>query len=161
MPSIYVLYGSQSGNSKEIILEINSLLEERGISTICSKLNDCLSNSQGVFNFANNEDNLLIIVCSTHGNGDAPETANHFWRKLKDRKLSHNFLSNCKYAVLGLGDTNYDKFCQMGKNIDRRLSELGAETVIELHCADEAVGLEDVVEVFKKKIMEYIDNLLI
>jgi hypothetical protein len=30
------------------------------------------------------------------------------------------------FSVLGLGDTNYDKYCHMGKSIDKRLEELGA-----------------------------------
>jgi sulfite reductase alpha subunit-like flavoprotein len=42
----------------------------------------------------------------------------------------------------------------MGKNLDKRLKELGAEQIIELHCADEAIGLEEVVEQFKIKLFE-------
>lgn len=58
------------------------------------------------------------------------------------------------YAVLGLGDTNYDKFCHMGKSIDKRLSELGGRRILELFCADEATGLEETVESWKLSIMK-------
>jgi len=63
------------------------------------------------------------------------------------------------YAVLGLGDTNYDKFCQMGKLIDKRLTELGGVRLCELCCADEAVGLEDIVEKWKNDISDIAMNL--
>ncbi len=51
--------------------------------------------------------------------------------------------------MLGLGDTNYDKFCHMGKVIDKRFEELGGKRMLELHCADEATGLEETVEAWK------------
>ena len=57
-----------------------------------------------------------------------------------------------KYAVLALGDSNYDKFCFMGKSIDKRLSELSAERCLDLHCADEATNLEETVEKWKTAI---------
>jgi len=103
--------------------------------------------------------NIVIIICSTTGNGDAPETANFFWRKIKNQKLPKDLLKGIKYAVLGLGDTNYDKFCEMGKKIDKRFNDLGAERFIELHCADEATSLEETVELFKEKLLEYFEKL--
>lgn len=64
------------------------------------------------------------------------------------------------YSVLGLGDTNYDKFCNMGKSIDKRLSELGAERFLDLHCADEATGLEEVVEEWKDGVVAALTKVL-
>jgi methionine synthase reductase len=65
-----------------------------------------------------------------------------------------------KYTVLGLGDTNYDKFCHMGKSIDKRLQELGGQRISPLCCADEATGLEETVEKWKSDIMEVIESLI-
>lgn len=64
-----------------------------------------------------------------------------------------------KYAVLGLGDTNYDKFCHMGKSIDKRVQELGGQRILPLCCADEATGLEETVEKWKLDIREVIKGL--
>ena len=63
------------------------------------------------------------------------------------------------YAVLGLGDTNYDQFCHMGKMIDKRLKELGGNRLHPLCCVDEATGLEDTVEGWKAEIMTLLGKL--
>ena len=65
------------------------------------------------------------------------------------------------YTVLGLGDTNYDKFCFMGKAIDKRLSELGGKRMIDVYCADEATDLEEVVEAWKIAVMDLVNKILL
>lgn len=50
------------------------------------------------------------------------------------------------YTCLGLGDTNYDKFCAASKMIVKRLNELGAKSFYTPGYADEAIGLESVVD---------------
>ena len=71
---------------------------------------------------------VLIIICSTTGNGDAPENASRFVRYIKKPPPStltstlphpNKPLENVAYAVLGLGDTNYDQFCNSAKVIDK------------------------------------------
>jgi methionine synthase reductase len=65
-----------------------------------------------------------------------------------------------RYAVLGLGDTNYDKYCYMGKSIDKRMSELGATRALELHCADEGTGvMEEAVEAWKVAVYDVIKSV--
>ena len=41
----------------------------------------------------------------------------------------------------------------MGKKIDRRFHELGGKRILDLHCCDEAVGSEEMVELFIEKLM--------
>ena len=60
---------------------------------------------------------------------------------------------------MGLGDTNYDQFCHMGKIIDKRLKELGGNRFHPLCCADEATGLEETVERWKEEIMDLLCQL--
>ena len=50
--------------------------------------------------------------------------------------------------MMGLGDTNYDKFCHMGKAVDRRMCELGGARLFDVVCADEVEGMEMFVHKF-------------
>lgn len=154
MSDLYVLYGSQTGNADEISREIFDKCVEMGIS--CKREN--LNAAKGVK--LKEVAKCVLVVCSTTGNGDAPENADSYWRSIKLRSAAKDLLAGIKYAVLGLGDTNYDKFCYMGKSIDKRFSELGAERFLEVHCADEAVGLEDVVNDFRAKVFAALPGIM-
>lgn len=157
MKYIYILYGTQTGNAEEISKCIYQLLIEKKYDCKIMSLNETIEND--TFNFIKDKDFCrIIIVCSTTGNGDAPETANIFWRKFKNRKQPKNLLEKIEYTVLGLGNTNYDKFCQMGKNLDKRFCELGAKRFLELQCLDEAVDEDESISLFINKIIEHINH---
>jgi methionine synthase reductase len=99
------------------------------------------------------------LVCSTTGNGDAPENADSFWRAIKKRTLAKDLLTGLKFAVLGLGDSNYDKFCFMGKALDKRFCDLGASRLFEIFCADESTNLEEIVEAWKAQCLQVFQQL--
>eukprot|EP00667_Euglena_gracilis_P001932 EG_transcript_1932 len=107
---------------------------------------------------------LVVIVCSTSGDGDPPENARKFFRWLKKKTHPPDLLSNMICGVLALGDTNYAAFCRAGRAVHQRLAELGAAELLPRGDADEAVGLEVVVEPWRdslrKALMHFIQQRL-
>ncbi len=70
--------------------------------------------------------NLLIVV-STHGEGDPPDNALTFHEFIHGKRAPK--LEDFRYSVLALGDSSYEFFCQTGKDFDKRLEELGGTRI--------------------------------
>ena len=95
---------------------------------------------------------LLLCLLSTTGQGDAPDAAGKFLRVLRRRLTNNQWLSDCQYGVLALGDTNYSNFCKPGIRLDAELARMGAKRWLPLACADDGTSLEEVVEPWKEKV---------
>jgi len=83
-----------------------------------------------------------------------------FWRKLRPKTLASDYLANLKYTILGLGDTNYNDFCNAPKNLHRRLTELGACTFYSPDWADDGTGLEIVVEPWLEGVFDALESVI-
>jgi len=131
---IYIYYGSQSGTCQYLSFNLKSTLEqEHKLDVIYDSLNN--------FDFSNkNNENIFIIITSTHGNGDSPENAARFWRHIKNRKLNSEYFKNMKYIILGLGDSNYTDYCGFAKKIDKRLLDLNACKIYDTFYIDSALN---------------------
>jgi sulfite reductase (NADPH) flavoprotein alpha-component len=76
----------------------------------------------------------LLVVTSTYGAGEAPDTARAFVRKQMAQLPAAKGLN---YAVLALGDRKYDAtFCGFGKSVDRWLAAGKARRLFEIVCVD-------------------------
>ena len=63
------------------------------------------------------------MVTSTHGAGDIPDNLQPFAHELAQQTPD---LSHCFFAVVGLGDSNYDTFCEGGKKMEQLLDHCRA-----------------------------------
>ena len=121
-PTLTILYGSQTGNSKGVANSYKASALEQGYKANVVSMSDYKPRQ------LKNETHLVVIV-STHGEGDAPDDAVELYEFLASKKAPK--LPNLKFAVVGLGDTSYEFFCQTGKDFESRLLALGATALVE------------------------------
>lgn len=118
---VTVLFGSQTGNAQGLAKKLAQQLTAQGFDVTLSSMGDYKTNNlKKVHN--------LFVLASTQGEGDPPDNAIPFYEFLHSKRAPQ--LAETKFAVLGLGDTSYEFFCQTGKDFDKRLEELGAERIV-------------------------------
>ncbi|XP_051970757.1 methionine synthase reductase-like [Xyrauchen texanus] len=149
-----ILYGSQRGQAQSIAEEICEQAADHGLTADIS----CLSNVEK-YN-VENETRPVVFVVSTTGDGDPPDTAQKFVKKIKNKSLPRDHLSHLRYTLLALGDTNYANFCNCGKTIDSHLQQLGAKRFYATGHADDGTGLEVVVDPWIEDLWEAIKKIL-
>jgi sulfite reductase (NADPH) flavoprotein alpha-component len=114
-----ILYGTESGNSEKLADLSAKEAKKRGIQASVKNMADLTP-----ADLAKHE-NLLVII-STWGDGEPPDTATTFYNALMARTEPY---TNLSFSVCALGDTSYEKFCQTGKDIDVKLEALGAKRI--------------------------------
>ncbi|KAI9346626.1 hypothetical protein BDR26DRAFT_855855 [Obelidium mucronatum] len=139
--TLQVLYGSQTGNAESIAKHLHEEAISRGYDSRVAVLDDYEQVDWTA-------SSVLVIVVSTTGDGDFPDNTTKFfrWTRRGSKDALAAAFGGKRFAVLALGDTNYTNFCQTGKRIERRLLELGAATFVAKGLADDATGLEAVID---------------
>lgn len=115
-----ILYGTQSGNSKYIAKETSKMLASKGI----------LSRVVNLSKFRASEllsERKVLIIVSTHGEGDAPSSAQKFISSLE----GCSSLAHLEYSVCALGDSSYEHYCATGRFLDAQLQLLGAQSKVQ------------------------------
>jgi sulfite reductase (NADPH) flavoprotein alpha-component len=114
-----VLYGTESGNSEELAALTVKSAKKRGFKATMKNMSEISPDA------LTKVENLLVIV-STWGEGDPPESAVGFYNDLMtgDRKFP-----KLRFSVCALGDTSYEQFCKIGKDVDARLEALGGSRI--------------------------------
>lgn len=120
--TITLISASQTGNARRLAEQLRDDLS-------AEKLNVNLVNA-GDYKFKQiAQEKVLIIIASTQGEGEPAEEAVALYKYLYSKKAPK--LDGTAFAVFGLGDTSYERFCQAGKDFDNRLNELGAQRLLE------------------------------
>src|SRR3569623_272395 len=125
--TLTVLYASETGNSTALAKALVQDAKAQGINANAASMAD-----YKVRGLKDEQD--LVVITSPHGEGDPPQAGSGFFEFLESRKAPK--LPQLRFAVLALGDSTYEKYCEAGKRIDRRLEELGAARLSDrIDCA--------------------------
>lgn len=114
---VTVLFGSQTGTAEGLAKKLVKTLKKGNFEP----------NLQNMANYERErlpkEKNLLIIT-STYGDGEPPDSALEFHTWLMSDAAPS--LAEVNFSILSLGDSSYPDFCQCGIDFDTRLAALGA-----------------------------------
>ena len=115
--TLTILYGGETGNSASLAKALGELAVARGVA---ARVVDMASYKPRRLK---DEQDLLVIV-STHGEGDPPQSALDLFDYVEGPKAPK--LGALRFAILALGDSTYEHYCEAGKRLDRCFEQLGA-----------------------------------
>ncbi|MDI5922863.1 flavodoxin domain-containing protein [Halomonas sp. LR5S13] len=127
--TIHVIYGTETGNAEMVADDLMEALE-----------NDATVSAQDMVDFDLAEvvdDDFVILVSSTYGEGELPNSAQPFFDRLEQEAPD---LSGLAFATFGLGDSFYDTFNQGSQTLADKLLELGATELGERGIHDASKG---------------------
>jgi flavodoxin len=128
MAKIQVIIGSVNGTALQVGAVIAQLLEKLG--------HDAWINIEpSADDLGRDKDEILLICCSTTGNGELPRNIYPVYLALEDQRVN---LQGRRYAVIALGDSGYPRYAQAGMTLEALLYSCGARQVGELYRLDAA-----------------------
>lgn len=145
--SIYIYYGSELGNTKNIATTLynkikNILSLNKEYKVILSSLDD----------FIPINDNMIVfILISTTGDGDFPKNSLKFYKFL--RKTKQLTLDKLNISIVGFGDSNYRSFCYPSKYIYRKFKKYKCNNIFDVKYIDMVDGDMPIKNMIKERCM--------
>lgn len=116
---IHIITGSTLGGAEYVGDHLNDLLQQQGIETQVHNQPELAQiPTQGTW----------LIITSTHGAGEFPDNIRNFMSQLANTPPR---MSEVKFAVIAIGDSSYDTFCQAGKDAYHLLEDIGATPITD------------------------------
>ncbi|AZL83615.1 MULTISPECIES: FMN-binding protein MioC [Aliivibrio] len=120
MKNASIITGSTLGAAEYVGDHIADLLEEMDFATDI--------HNQPILSEIDTK-GLWILVVSTHGAGDYPDNIKPFIQELEEGSQD---LSDVEFAIIAIGDSNYDTFCAAGKSLQKVLHNRNVKEIFPL-----------------------------
>jgi sulfite reductase (NADPH) flavoprotein alpha-component len=116
-----IAYASQTGRAQQLARQTAIAFEATGQPVNVLSLANVGPDELGAAPRA-------LFVASTYGDGEPPDEARTFVRRIMQQAIP---LGHLEYAVLALGDREYPDFCEFGRQLDGWLHERGGRRLFE------------------------------
>ena len=118
--SLLLIFGTETGNAEELAEDAGNMAKGFDLEATVMDMEDIepddISTSK-----------RLIVVCSTWGEGEQPVNAQDLYDAVEETE--EGSMEGVNFAVLALGDTAFELFCESGKEWDTILEEKGGNRV--------------------------------
>lgn len=116
-PQICIITGSTLGGAEYVAEHLELVLQQQGYP---------IRLEHGAALDDVKDEKLWLVVTSTHGAGELPDNL----RPLFDHIVRDDLdLSDLRFAVVGLGNSDYDTFCHAVNEVESRLTAQGAQQI--------------------------------
>jgi cytochrome P450/NADPH-cytochrome P450 reductase len=124
-----VLYGTSLGTARDVAEEIAERATLDGFDTVVRAMDESFALGLEA------EDRVLVIVTATY-NGRAPDSAVNTEKGIDAAYFAGKQWPDARFAVLGLGNSQWPNFQAFPKRVDEVLGETGAQRLIPRAEAD-------------------------
>lgn len=138
-PPLLVLYASDGGNAEKVAKRIANRGKARGLATTVATMDSTPLDS------LSEDESHVVFVSATAGQGEPPQNGRQFFKALNAAASSNETsLNKLKFGVFAMGDSHYwprsedaHYYNKPGKDLDLRLSKLGADRFIPIGLGDD------------------------
>ena len=119
---LLLIFGTETGNAEE-------LADDAAHSAESFDLNPTVMDMEDITPGDISGAKRLIVICSTWGEGEQPVNAQDLYDAVSESE--DGSMEGVNFAVLALGDTAFEFFCESGKEWDAILEEKGGKRTNE------------------------------
>ena len=119
---LMVIFGTGTGNAEELADDTASMATKFELEPLVMDMEDITA--EDISNYKR-----LIVICSTWGEGEQPVNAQDLYDSVLDSE--DGCMQGVNFAVLALGDTAFEFFCESGKEWDSIIEQKGGSRINE------------------------------
>ncbi|MED5272509.1 MAG: flavodoxin domain-containing protein [Candidatus Thermoplasmatota archaeon] len=117
---LLIIVGTETGNAEALADDAKIFANKVNLNAKVMDMDDI-----SVEDISNSK--YLLICCSTWGEGDQPTNAEDLYEETCN--AADDCMNGVNFAVLALGDTSYEFFCESGKQWDVVMEEKGGTRI--------------------------------